>query len=437
MTTAPMVFYGTTRQEHNTTLQDFHPLPPRSSPGNLSVLPESRVTQTPAQEDPYKTAPIFYGTTRQEHNTTRQDFHPLPPRSSPGLQNPPTECSSGEDLACRQKRMRSAHFVPSSTLDAFVRVQPKGRKDRRVLTSHDETWRSVIIGMVLATMIMSLPMLNAFMMLWDMNYVFWVGWVYPVQEICICFFGILFLGVTLYLLYVKTMAPYTRFQYAVATTVSCFLALFGILLVLSGMTEAAVLRQVQMRLTLSCGSADPTLTLLLEYSQVLQNMRSQPECSTRRSVEECDGWSENRYTNYVRYLEKNLDCGPICYPGESPLLFSALVQEENATLLADDRLLPHHHAQRKRSASVLQVEGGENAATRVAPWAGMPKLFDIGYTKMPCTPLVQTRMQAVSWCFGDIKFWQGYLMIFASIVASFMAFVDLWKHGVVSEDLDI
>lgn len=44
-------------------------------------------------------------------------------------------------------------------------------------------------------------------------------------------------------------------------------------------------------------------------------------------AEECKHWFDNRYTDYLRYLERDLHCGPYCPAKPAPV---SLVQEHAA-----------------------------------------------------------------------------------------------------------
>merc|ERR1719375_1041423 len=48
---------------------------------------------------------------------------------------------------------------------------------------------------------------------------------------------------------------------------------------------------------------------LYEYSQVLHNIRAQPECAAKFSVEECTGYEEaSPYTSFLKSMEADLHC---------------------------------------------------------------------------------------------------------------------------------
>jgi hypothetical protein len=52
--------------------------------------------------------------------------------------------------------------------------------------------------------------------------------------------------------------------------------------------------------------------VLRDYDQVIHNIRMMPACMRLESVEQCQGWSANWYTEYIKYLEQEYRCGPIC-----------------------------------------------------------------------------------------------------------------------------
>jgi len=401
-----------------------------------------------AEAVPFAPEPVFPIAPRNNTHTERSSPPPVAWPSSTGdlppqVQRvvPPSLSEARQSLReqdslqenCRQgKRLSQFHAQLPQTTQGNSKISLNTNTSIHASTGHEgtalirteEMWRNVILGMILTTALMCLPMLTACILLLDMNYVFWIGLVYPLQVISMCISGIAFLGLTVFALHAKTAAPDARFQYALSSTASCFLALFGILFILAGVREAGELRNVQVRLQLSCVSTDPTVSMLADYSQVLQNMRSEPECAAALSVENCPGWAENRYTNYLRYLEQHMACGPVCGEGGA-VLSTSFVQPHNVSRRVGERLRPHPERNREleRSVSTLEI-------SRVpAQWRGMPKLFDEGFTKMPCTPLIASRLEAYSWCFGDMLFWQGYFMIFGSASSVFFIFLDFWRHG--------
>merc|ERR1719487_303009 len=52
---------------------------------------------------------------------------------------------------------------------------------------------------------------------------------------------------------------------------------------------------------------------VMEYSQVLQNIRAFPACKQKFSVESCPGYQESYpYTDYLKDLESKFQCAGFC-----------------------------------------------------------------------------------------------------------------------------
>jgi len=73
--------------------------------------------------------------------------------------------------------------------------------------------------------------------------------------------------------------------------------------------------------------ANSEAMVLQGHHEVLAHLRTTRACSRRKSVEECKHWFDNRYTDYLRYLERDLHCGPYCPAKPAPV---SLVQEHAA-----------------------------------------------------------------------------------------------------------
>merc|ERR1719271_1915619 len=68
-----------------------------------------------------------------------------------------------------------------------------------------------------------------------------------------------------------------------------------------------------------------------EYWTVLNNIRSQPECATKASVEECAGYEVAApYTTFLKTMETNFRCSGFCWK-PPPVLADTSAAAKDAT----------------------------------------------------------------------------------------------------------
>jgi hypothetical protein len=295
-------------------------------------------------------------------------------------------------------------------------------------------------------------------MLQDNNYVFWQGRIFPIKIIVICVVVVLASIIVCVLLHRR--APRKKLNYiTMAVTVASFTALLGVSLVLTSLPASSNIFNTAGRISAGCSNPLLDSEVLVDYSQVLYNIRKTPACVGKESVDECDGWKENRYTDYLRYMEKEFLCGPLC-PSMVPFA-APVAAAPPAVLLEDKTEVPAEKPQRllrrrsddrnTREAMLLETDREEqqhrrnkthatnSALLRVAEeksqqlpvgivMNGPPatqKLFSLGVTRMECYPLVATRLRVLAWYSNDLTFWEGFGLICVSVVTSFVAFLSM------------
>jgi len=144
----------------------------------------------------------------------------------------------------------------------------------------------------------ALPIMGAVAVLGDENYTFWLGRTWPYMIIGGC------IGV--FVLFAATMQgllswalPEHRSQFTMAFTWATFAALLGIILVPTSLMANKEALKIAGTVSQGCLTAMPQSELLVDYSQVLYNIRLSPNCTNAGSVMECNGWSANKYTMYL------------------------------------------------------------------------------------------------------------------------------------------
>lgn len=255
--------------------------------------------------------------------------------------------------------------------------------------------------------------------------------------------------VLVFVLFIATMQgllnwalPEHRSQFTMAFTWATFAALLGVILVpiaLMANKEATTIASV---VSQGCLTAMPQSELLVDYSQVLYNIRLSPACANATSVVECQGWAANKYTMYMQYLESDFHCGPLCpesppparavhaphlhnkgFPTvkpdlPSPPMFGPPVQNAlgHAFLQTGEavgqQVQLHKHRELPPSAGIMET---------ALPHMQAKKLFSKGDTRMSCYPLIATRIQVLTTTFGGLWFYEGMGLMIISLLTSLYA----------------
>lgn len=279
---------------------------------------------------------------------------------------------------------------------------------RKVRQPHSDRFlaRALAIGTVAVVCAALPPLVIGCVLLADPTYRFWLGVAFPVG-LLLSSLSIMLLSVVASVLVYRSRASEEFDERSMAHGGAAFSALLGIALVLLATSGAHGLHATAGHLARGCTSALPDAVALMDFSKVLYGLREVPGCqsATMRSVEACRGWVENRYTAYLRLLEKEFQCGPMCME----------VRE------------PRGMRQRRRRELQGPIETGDviytskDAATvqkaRLSSWASAAMLFGRGNTQMACFPVVATRLSSLAWTFGDLLFLEGLCLVFASLVA--------------------
>jgi hypothetical protein len=243
--------------------------------------------------------------------------------------------------------------------------------------------------------------------------------------------------------------PEHRSQFTMAFTWATFAALLGIMLVPLSLLANKEALNISSTISQGCMTGLPQSELLVDYSQVLYNIRLSENCTDATSVMQCKGWAANKYTMYLEYLENDFHCGPLCpespapartvvSPGlyneplptikprlPEPPLFGPPVQNalgvpslgvsgsflQAAGSLVGQQVQLHDH----KSAELPLAKGIMETAL---PHMQAQKLFSKGQTRMTCYPLISTRLQVLTSTFGGLWYWEGMGLIVISLLTS-------------------
>uniref|UniRef100_A0A7S4R3N8 Uncharacterized protein n=1 Tax=Alexandrium monilatum TaxID=311494 RepID=A0A7S4R3N8_9DINO len=174
------------------------------------------------------------------------------------------------------------------------------------------------LGFVVAIFMVCLPVVGGIVLLNDTTYSFWAGHRFPLQLIFTGIGTLLLLGVTLVALIACAVEEAFSAR-LLSSLAASFSSLLGVLLVFFSISASSQLHSVAGTVgAMGCGSSMPEIVQLMDYSVVLYNLRMTPSCFRTKTVESCQGWHSNEYTRYLRYLEREFDCGPICQEASAP-----------------------------------------------------------------------------------------------------------------------
>jgi hypothetical protein len=315
-------------------------------------------------------------------------------------------------------------------------------------SDHVFTWTSILL---LATL-MVIPVWNACALLTDENYVYWAGRTVPALMISACI-GILTVYVVTMLLFFRWARPSARTgEQTVMMIVNMFITLLGLTLMLVSLPLSRQAADTYIALTHRCDYDDLTHRTF-EYWTVLHNIRSQPECASLGSVEECDGFEPALpYTTFLKTLENDFRCSGFCWKPPPASLADdadagssapAAAQATDATAGASDQvpvttatttaapaaggtnlmaIRPHTHTSVKHKKhhmlSFLQ-EGSHSAPISPFP----PSLFSHNLAQASCEGMAGRDMRNFAGDIGYQTFYQGIYLVVIAIITGFLKLI--------------
>jgi hypothetical protein len=208
----------------------------------------------------------------------------------------------------------------------------------------------------------SLPLYVASVLLLDMDFRFWEGWKFPVMLFALLIGYAILLVLTMVCLYFRAFSNLNAHTTALVT--SLFVAILGLALLLLSAPTSQSLYVTAGRIQKGCSSTVQEVMILRDYDQVIHNIRMTPACMMRETVEECEGWAANWYTSYIKYLEEEYRCGPIC-----PQVHSIAALQVNQSV-GQSRHSSHSHPNRGSAGSsslVLRRSGSASIQTDREP----------------------------------------------------------------------
>lgn len=256
-----------------------------------------------------------------------------------------------------------------------------------------------LVGTVLLVLLVLTPVWDSVRLLYSSTHVYFLGRTWCFWAICVCCGIILF-----YILATMIMEQCSRQQ---ATTVPSHLYLFSTVITILGLGMLLLAQPLHMdvqttynELMQHCDTGHRTQQLTVYYNALL-NMRLQPNCINKTSVEQCPGFQDHYpYTAFLKQMELEHLCSGFCYqalphlpnggkPSPAAVLlqhggvkeeptndYVGLLQHDRLTVLRDDggealTILQTSRRTYEHSASSTHRAGLESPHQRV----GMQELF--------------------------------------------------------------
>merc|ERR1719161_743454 len=154
----------------------------------------------------------------------------------------------------------------------------------------------------------------------------------------------IFLCVSIIILYATTISiffsharPQVQTEQTIMMIANIFITLLGLVLMLVSLPLSRQSIEIYNDLMHRCDYSERTHRMY-EYSQVLHNIRTTPDCASKFSVEECNGYSDAPpYTSFLKAMETDFRCSGFCY--RPPLAAKATAPAPPAASLV-------HHSRR-------------------------------------------------------------------------------------------
>lgn len=344
-------------------------------------------------------------------------------------------------------------FVKSATVSWDTRTGPvQSRVPAKPATApmvslYIEPGSTAIYVMVASALMMTfacwMPFYLGVCMLWDVHYRMWVTWSLPALVVfASVVMPVAFVG-TIYIILGRGHGSGVRTEETMVLIGATFASLLGVVLCLLALPMSTSAAGTVSRLSFGCDLADPVSAPLVQYSQVLHNIRNTPECQAMGSVKDCPGWKANKYTEYLARIEQDFDCTGLCTlpapptappaastPKVAPHANSGQVPQGQgvaATTGPQDVFLQQHgrslNTNNQTVNSQLQTEAEARTTTSSDAIPAL-MLYSKDKTDERCYPLIADRLQVISGTTGELLFWQGVGLLFVSVMAGATKVVD-------------
>jgi len=287
-------------------------------------------------------------------------------------------------------------------------------------------------GTVLLGLVSSVPIMNAVMLIMDMNYVFWLGVSIPLWMIFLSLGVILAYAITIWILF-RFPRQQADVEHTILIIANIFITVLGLVLIFISMPLSRQSTETYENLMNKCDSSPQTMRTY-EYSQVLHNIRSLPDCYSKYSVEECSGYEDaHPYTGYLKAMERKFLCSGFCY--RPPAIASAALAQlgSNATELSASsassgrsgkrRLLQNGRASLAVDDKAEEEEVRQPRSVKLLKAGYAPTLFSDANYQASCDHMAATDMKLFAGDIAHQTFYQGLYMVVIAIAMGFLRLI--------------
>eukprot|EP00747_Dinoflagellata_sp_TGD_P183570 gnl/TRDRNA2_/TRDRNA2_38521_c0_seq1.p1 gnl/TRDRNA2_/TRDRNA2_38521_c0~~gnl/TRDRNA2_/TRDRNA2_38521_c0_seq1.p1 ORF type:complete len:365 (+),score=62.08 gnl/TRDRNA2_/TRDRNA2_38521_c0_seq1:73-1167(+) len=316
-------------------------------------------------------------------------------------------------------------------------------------------------GFLLLSLLCIAPTWVAALMLNDGNYTFWAGRVLP---ICI----ILLVSTVLITFLISSAIifqhPWARTDHMVMRIANVSVTVMGLTLMMLSLPLSRQAIEIHADLMYRCEYSIKTHRLF-EFSSVLHNIRSVPECLAEETVEDCVGYEDAYpYTDFLKAMESSFKCSGFCWrplheqPPLPPYAEAALPAVHQKVEIRHHQ---HHHRHHKdhvtrlalldqdddvdsgNSTSLLEEEAedapqkpGKSKSSDSKQWDKIkpdpyfpPTLFSKANYQASCDGMAARDVKNFAGDMSFYLFYQGIYLIFVGVMTGFIRLIGYCHHG--------
>jgi len=186
------------------------------------------------------------------------------------------------------------------------------------LENVDPAYLLTLVGAILLALLVLTPVWDATRLVYSFTFVFFNGRMWCFLAICFC------IGILAF--YILSMVIMVGCGAAEKKTLPSYVYLFTTTITILGLGLLLLAQPLRVdtltaynELMMDCNTG-PRTEQLTAYYNVLLNLRRQPDCLKKTSVEQCSGFQEQSKTkqielNYLKQMELQYLCSGFCYQG--------------------------------------------------------------------------------------------------------------------------
>lgn len=276
-------------------------------------------------------------------------------------------------------------------------MKPQGAKAIRLPLTQKLV---ILVGLSVLALLISLPVSDSAILLNDFNYTYWDGQTLPITVILAL--------VTVVLIYFamsgQGMDNYT--MHHLATLVSTFCTLLGIVLVLSSMFLYYRAEYISSSITYNCKGSLLTRDIGRYYEGLLA-LRQSPACAKQWSIQSCAGYEQAApyaASTYLQELEMNYHCSGFCTASRGNASLIEIAAASPSSGQSSSSFL-------SRGSEELEQMGVKNAAKRLGRSSSLPPaLFSQSVYKTSCDGAAARNLTTLGGDISKVWWWMSIVL---------------------------